>query len=80
MFFFYRAKRREEVGGLAVWPVVLRIKPDCVFNKKDPIVLGVQVVDGILKIGTPICVPAREVCFFKTFITDVMLINIVSVC
>jgi len=27
---------------------------------QDPIVLGVKVKDGILKIGTPICVPAKQ--------------------
>ena len=28
------------------------------FNQKDPIILGVEVFDGILKIGTPLCAPA----------------------
>nr|POF00410.1 eukaryotic translation initiation factor 5b [Quercus suber] len=27
---------------------------------KDPIVLGVDVLEGILKIGTPICIPQRD--------------------
>ncbi|KAL6581799.1 hypothetical protein OROMI_005813 [Orobanche minor] len=34
--------------------------PDCVFSKKDPIVLGVDVTEGTVKIGTPICVPDRK--------------------
>ncbi|CAI9266572.1 unnamed protein product [Lactuca saligna] len=34
--------------------------PNCVFNKKDPIILGVDVLEGIAKIGTPICIPQRE--------------------
>jgi len=29
-----------------------------VFNQKDPIIVGVEIVEGILKIGTPLCVPA----------------------
>ncbi len=33
--------------------------PTCVFNKKDPIVVGVEVVEGIAKIGTPLCVPTQ---------------------
>ena len=32
--------------------------PSHVFNKKDPIVLGVEVVDGMLKLGTPLCIPS----------------------
>jgi translation initiation factor 5B len=46
-------QRKEESKMLAVFPCVLR--PVAVFNKKDPIVLGVDVVDGNLKITTPIC-------------------------
>lgn len=38
----------------AVFPVVMRILPTCVFNKKDPIVVGVDIVEGIAKIGTPV--------------------------
>jgi translation initiation factor 5B len=37
-----------------------QILPTCIFNKKDPIVLGVDVVEGIAKIGTPVCVPTKE--------------------
>ncbi|KAH7084474.1 hypothetical protein FB567DRAFT_570595 [Paraphoma chrysanthemicola] len=46
-------QRKEESKMLAVFPCVLR--PVAVFNKKDPIVLGVDVIDGNLKITTPIC-------------------------
>lgn len=38
----------------AVFPVVLRILPTCIFNKKDPIVMGVDVVEGQARIGTPV--------------------------
>ena len=37
----------------AVFPCTLRIMPTCVFNKKDPIVLGVEVAEGIAKAGHP---------------------------
>jgi translation initiation factor 5B len=46
-------QRKEESKMLAVFPCILR--PVAVFNKKDPIVVGVDVVDGNLKMTTPIC-------------------------
>lgn len=45
-------KKKEESKMLAVFPCVL--KPVAVFNKTDPIVIGVDVVDGQLKINTPL--------------------------
>jgi translation initiation factor 5B len=46
-------QRKEESKMLAVFPCVLR--PVAVFNKKDPIVIGVDVVEGNLRMTTPIC-------------------------
>lgn len=45
-------KKKEESKMLAVFPCVL--KPVAVFNKTGPIVIGVDVVEGQLKINTPI--------------------------
>lgn len=45
-------QKKEESKMLAVFPCVL--KPVAVFNKTDPIVVGVDVVDGNLRINTPI--------------------------
>ena len=42
---------------------MLQIMPDFVINRKAPIIMGVEVLDGQLKMGTPICVPAKEVSF-----------------
>ncbi|XP_010539737.1 PREDICTED: eukaryotic translation initiation factor 5B [Tarenaya hassleriana] len=55
-----KEEKKKETADEAVFPCVLQILPNCVFNKKDPIVLGVDVVEGIVKVGTPICVPQRE--------------------
>eukprot|EP00934_Nitzschia_sp_Nitz4_P002672 Nitzschia sp. Nitz4//scaffold199_size41809//25378//28645//NITZ4_007455-RA/size41809-augustus-gene-0.41-mRNA-1//1//CDS//3329540576//2662//frame0 len=52
------AKRREEAAAVAVFPSIVKILPQHVFNQKDPIIVGVEVVEGILKVGTPLCVPA----------------------
>ena len=45
-------QRKEESRMLAVFPCVLT--PVAVFNKKDPIVVGVDVTDGNLRMHTPI--------------------------
>ncbi|RMD40930.1 hypothetical protein DV735_g4189, partial [Chaetothyriales sp. CBS 134920] len=47
-------RKKEESKLDAVFPCVL--KQLAVFNKKDPIVAGVEVVDGNLRPLTPICV------------------------
>ncbi|KAI3820046.1 hypothetical protein L1987_13902 [Smallanthus sonchifolius] len=55
-----KEEKKKEAAEDAVFPCVLQIMPNCVFNKKDPIVLGVDVKEGVLKIGTPICIPQRD--------------------
>ncbi|KAL6578292.1 hypothetical protein OROMI_010620 [Orobanche minor] len=55
-----KEEKKKEAADEAVFPCVLKIMPNCVFNKKDPIVLGVDVLEGIAKIGTPLCVPQRD--------------------
>lgn len=45
-------QRKEESKLLAVFPCVLN--PVAVFNKKDPIVVGVDVADGNLRLHTPL--------------------------
>ncbi|KAL7797184.1 hypothetical protein V8C43DRAFT_265450 [Trichoderma afarasin] len=45
-------KKKEESKMLAVFPCVL--KPVAVFNKTAPIVIGVDVIEGQLKINAPI--------------------------
>lgn len=54
----FRQARRDEMADVAVFPCVLKMLPNFVFNKKDPIILGVDVEEGILKVGTPLCVPS----------------------
>jgi translation initiation factor 5B len=52
------AKRREDAAAIAVFPSIIKILPQHIFNQKDPIIMGVEVIDGILKVGTPLCVPS----------------------
>lgn len=67
MFLAHREKLRkdnqEKFRNIAVFPCKLRILPQYVFNSRDPIICGVIVEDGFVRLGTPICVPSKEVYF-----------------
>lgn len=45
-----KEEKKKEAAEDAVFPCVLKIMPNCVFNKKDPIILGVDVLEGIAKV------------------------------
>ncbi|KAI4144160.1 MAG: hypothetical protein LQ341_002716 [Variospora aurantia] len=45
-------QKKKDSQGLAVFPCVLT--PIAVFNKKDPIIVGVDVTEGNLRLSTPI--------------------------
>jgi translation initiation factor 5B len=47
------AKRRD-AAPQAVWPC--RLKIIAVFCKRDPIIVGVDILDGTLRVGTPLAV------------------------
>lgn len=49
-------EKRKEQAGQAVFPCVLKMVPRAIINKKNPIIMGVDVVEGSLRLGTPICV------------------------
>ena len=57
-----KRRKQEEFKHIAVFPCKLRVLPNCIFNSRDPIVIGVSIEAGFVKIGTPICVPSKEVC------------------
>ena len=48
-------KRKE-----AIFPCIVRIIPQYIFNRSNPIVVGVDVVEGILRPGTPLCVVQKK--------------------
>ncbi len=53
---------QEKHQHLAVFPCQLKILPQYIFNTRDPIICGVRVEEGFIKLGTPICVPSKDVC------------------
>ncbi|KAI1296499.1 Eukaryotic translation initiation factor 5B [Halotydeus destructor] len=55
-----KAKKKEKFRNVAVFPCKLRILPQCIFNARDPIVVGVSIEEGSLRSGTPIAVPSKE--------------------
>ncbi|XP_072899579.1 eukaryotic translation initiation factor 5B [Hemitrygon akajei] len=56
----YKKQKQEEFKHIAVFPSKLRIIPQFIFNSRDPIVIGVVIEAGLLKQGTPICVPSKN--------------------
>ncbi|KAF7689511.1 eukaryotic translation initiation factor 5B isoform X1 [Silurus meridionalis] len=55
----YKKQKQEEFKHIAVFPCKLRILPQYIFNSRDPIVMGVIVEAGVLRTGTPVCVPSK---------------------
>jgi len=57
-----RSRRKADKGKGAIFPCLIKIiDTSTIFNSKDPIVIGVNVLAGILKVGTPLCVPDKDV-------------------
>lgn len=50
-------KAAEGKGKDAIFPCVLKIVQ--IFRVKDPIIFGCDVLGGVLKVGTPLCVPEK---------------------
>ena len=54
-----KQKAKDKHCHVAMFPCKLRILPNCIFNSRDPIVIGVTVA-GIVKPGQQSCVPSKE--------------------
>lgn len=56
-----KERKRREHEHIATFPCKVKILPNCVFNARNPIIVGVTVVAGIVKPGTPLVVPSKDV-------------------
>ena len=52
-------RKESESDVAAESSCLLSILPKCVLNKEGPIVVGVYVLEGFVKVGTPLCIPHR---------------------
>lgn len=52
-------ERKAKYSDKAVFPAIVEIIKGSVFNNKKPILVGMRVKHGILKVGTPLCVPDK---------------------
>lgn len=54
-------ERKKEKMKEAIFPCKLKILPNHIFNRSDPIIIGVEITDGILKKDTPLyCVDKKK--------------------
>ncbi|CAM9102567.1 unnamed protein product [Choristocarpus tenellus] len=53
-------ERRQNAVNTAVFPCICKIMANNIFNMKDPIILGLEVIEGTLRVGTPLCIPALD--------------------
>ena len=69
---------REEFKDVAVFPCKFKVLPNLVFNSRAPIVAGVKVEAGVVKQGTPICVPSKQVSHNYYIIVIISLLRMTS--
>lgn len=79
-FTIYNAEiveaKRKDAAPAAVWPC--RLKIIAAFCKRDPIILGVDILDGTLRVGTPICVVKVDPTTQKKEIIDLGKVSVSS--
>jgi translation initiation factor 5B len=64
MFTDYMAdvkeRRKRAVANEAVFPCIARIMPEHVFRNRHPFLIGCEILEGTLRVGTPLCAPGKH--------------------
>jgi translation initiation factor 5B len=68
--------RKEIAKENTVFPCILKIIENNVFNKKNPLVMGVEIIEGSLHLGTPLIILPNKTVSGKTVIGKVVGIQI----
>lgn len=55
-----KQKKREEFKDVAVFPFKLKILPEFIFNTRDPIIVGVKIEAGFVKMNSPVCAMCED--------------------
>jgi translation initiation factor 5B len=52
--------RRAAAEEVVQFPCIVKIFQQHIFNKKSPVVVGVEVLEGTLRLGTTLCIPTLD--------------------
>jgi translation initiation factor 5B len=69
------SERKLVASNDMVYPCVLEILPKCIFNNKNPIILGVDVIEGNLHIGTQLVIHSNSLTTNSLYIGKVISIQ-----
>ena len=73
-----KLERQENAKGLAIFPCIIEILPEHIYVRKSPIVIGIRVMEGILKLNTPLCAIDKEITNPITGVTNKLIVGIVE--
>jgi len=52
--------KKSEAKDEAVFPVIMKIDSQCIIRQKNPMIFGMDILDGQLRVGTPLCIPDKK--------------------
>jgi len=56
----FNAAQKQQTKDDVVFPVILKIDRQNIFNRCNPLIFGCKILEGQLRVGTPICVPEKK--------------------